>query len=205
MMCIRSFVFMAIVMLVACGSKKDDAPTLPTAPAGTVGIPVEPGTADVFSEAWPDLMAILSGEERDSLIDPKIGLWVIDNPGAYIVLRKVTKLNELEYHDLTVIGCEPRTAEKLPTFSCDTETWSDTGCLHVSDPKVPLARIHRDTILYAEARELNGQDQEDLELLLEVEKFVTYAVFYKDITYFFGVVRGAWRLIAVNIVTPCSA
>jgi len=29
--------------------------------------------------------------------------------------------------------------------------------------------------------------------------------FYKGVTFFFGFVDGAWRLLAVNVVTPCSA
>ncbi|MBU1070775.1 hypothetical protein KJ975_14525 [Myxococcota bacterium] len=188
----------------AC-EKKSTTPTLPPA-AKSSGTPA-PDVTD-FRTVWPELKNKLTSANaalRDELVDPAIGLYLFDNPGVAEIVRKLKGLSEVPGGLPSFAGCELRDARKLPTFSCDTEKWSEEGCLLVEKPALRLAKTAENQIKFMEDRELTDEDKKHLGELGRIERLVTYAIFFNERSYFFGFVDGTWRLIAVDAVTPCSA
>jgi len=54
-------------------------------------------------------------------------------------------------------------------------------------------------------REPGPEDQAWIEQLRKMDTLITDAVFFRGVFYCFGIIDGAWRLIAVNLESPCSA
>ncbi len=188
----------------AC-EKKSTAPTLPP-PTRSSGTPA-PDVTD-FRTVWPELkdrLTSANAARRDELVDPAIGLYLFDNPGVAEIVRKISALSDVPGGLPSFAGCALRDARKLPTFSCDTETWSEEGCLLVEKPALRLAKTAENQIRFMEDREPTDEDKEHFIELGRIERIVTHAVFFNDRTYYFGFVDGTWRLIAVDAVTPCSA
>ncbi len=192
------------VVFGAC-EKKSTTPTLPP-PARSSGTPA-PDVTD-FRTVWPELkdkLTSANAARRDELVDPAIGLYLFDNPGAFEIVRKIAGMSEVPGGVPVLTGCVLRDTRKLPTFSCDTEKWSEEGCLLVEKPAVSLAKVAENQIRFAEDRALTDEDQEHLAELGRIERLITHAVFFNSRTYYFGFIDGTWRLIALDAVTPCSA
>ncbi len=193
-----------------CTSTAKTPPRLPPAPttgAGHGSAPADPDTTD-FTAAWPMLMGrFLSSEEADhrALTDPVHGLYLLDNPGAFLVLGHEPRLTSELHRRMPLRGCRLRAAEALPTYDCETDRWSAGGCLHVPGARPPLVKLYLDQLLYIEDREPGPEDQPKLKLLRESESRISDAVFFRGVFYYFGIVDGAWRLLAVNLESPCSA
>jgi len=188
----------------AC-EKKSTAPTLPP-PAKSSGAPA-PDVTD-FRTVWPELKNKLTSADaalRDEPIDPAIGLYLFDNPGAFEIVRKLTGFSDVPGGVPVLTGCVLRDSRKVPTFSCDTEKWSEEGCLHVENPALRLAKVAENMIKFVEDRALTDEDKKHLGELERIERLITHAVFFNDRTYYFGFIDGTWRLIALDAVTPCSA
>lgn len=198
-----------VLCAAACTSNTQAPPRLPPAPAGDRSgtTPVDPDTSD-FTAFWPSLMArLLSADEADlrALTDPVYGLYYLDNPGASLVLGHEPRLTSELHRRLPLRGCRLRAAEALPSYDCETDRWSAGGCLHVPGARLPLVKLFREQLRYVEDREPGPEDQPRLRQLRELERRITDAVFYRGVFYYFGMVDGAWRLIAVNVESPCSA
>ena len=189
---------------IAC-EKTNAPPTLPpTSPSSGTPAPEIPA----FDAAWPELESRLKSADtatREALVDPAIGLYVFDNPGAYMILGKVTNLAAAPRGIPDLKGCVVKRAERLPTYSCETDQWSAQGCLHVAKPPVPMVQVVKTQIVYVEDRAMTDEDRQHFAELERIERLITDAVFYKGIVYFFGPVDGTWRLIALDVVSPCSA
>lgn len=160
--------------------------------------------ASDFNSAWSKIQKQLASDSWMSrLVDPSNGLYVLDNPGAFTILRNVARADDIPR--VTLEGCAVRDASTLPTFSCESDSWSDTGCLHVPAPTMSLAEVARSQIKFVEGREPTADDEQQLERVRQVEKLITDAVFFEGTVLYFGRVGEVWRLIAVDVVTPCSA
>lgn len=196
-------------VLGACASDTQAPPRLPPAPAGDRQgpPPTTPDTSD-FTASWPTLMArLLSADEADrrALTDPVYGLYYLDNPGAFLVLGHEPRLTSGLHRRMPLRGCRLRAAEALPTYDCETDRWSAGGCLHVPIARLPLVKHFTDQLQYVEDREPGPEDQPKFKQLREVEDAITDAVFFRGVFYYFGIIDGAWRLLAVNLESPCSA
>lgn len=194
----------------ACTSTAKVPPRLPPSPAPDAGqssAPAEPDTSD-FTAIWPGIMGrLLSSDasDRRALTDPEHGLYYLDNPGAFLVLGHARRLTPELHGRMPLRGCRLRAAEALPTFDCETDRWSARGCLHVPGARLPLVKLYTDQLQYTEDREPGPEDQPKLKQLRELESRITDAVFFRGVIYYFGVIDGAWRLLAVNLESPCSA
>jgi hypothetical protein len=193
-----------------CTSTAKTPPRLPPAPTTGAGQDSAPAGADAsdFTAAWPGIMIrLLSSDasDRRALTAPEHGLYYLDNPGAFLVLGHEPRLTSELHRRMPLRGCRLRAAEALPTFDCETDRWSARGCLHVPNASLPLVKLYTDQLRYVEDREPGPDDQARLQELREVERLITDAVFFRGVYYYFGVVDGAWRLLAVNLESPCSA
>ncbi len=168
---------------------------------------------EAFASVWPRLRAHLEAgvEGLVPLIDPDHGVFVIDNPGAFVVPmhfrsmaeagERVPKLTPEHY----AIRCpEPRT-DATPRFSCETEEWSTSGCVLTPDPGFSVARWYDLALKYEvlPAAEANA----GLERARRTDAAISNGVYVTEaaIGFYFGRVGCTWRLLAIDTVTPCSA
>jgi hypothetical protein len=191
----------------------------PTSPSH----PVDPGLKrPSFRDAWPAIRSLLSdGDLRridQALVDPTLGVYVLDNPGVLVVPTRFERLsdafnqpgvepdlsNAYKSRDFPQIkDCRLRDGP-LPTFSCSTEKWSSEGCVHARGASPRIRRLAEEYVRAGEGREFTAADRAQFGAAGLVDRVCTDAVWDGD-TYYFGRVAGRWRLLAIDIVTPCSA
>ncbi len=206
------------LVVIACGSSQ--APARPAAvglevPQSTASDPLPPGDFDAapgeFLQAWPEIERCLGGkgpEQIDELVEPSTGLYVLDNPGALVVVTKhptfTSAFADREYAPF-LRNCDLRT-DVEPQFSCDTEAWTPAGCVHTHGVRLDLAAISE--WMLRDGGELSEPEvQKELASLRESQALITEAVSDSttDTRWYFGTLRGRWWLLAVDVVTPCSA
>jgi hypothetical protein len=202
----KTIIVWVSVFLFSCSSREHHHPTLPPTTEGPAAERL-PQSGE-FTEMWPGLMSRLISEklvDREALVDPQIGLYLFDNPGASIIVRKLSGMAEAPENLPSLKGCVLSEAEKVPTYDCNLDRWSAEGCLHVSRPAVALVKTHEFQIIHMESRALTAEDRRRLEALGQLEAQITDAVFHDGTVYYFGRIDGVWRLIAIDAVVPCSA
>ena len=220
-------VFLSCSALALAGCAAATPSPAPAAPPAAVAVPApaegEPTPAappraacegsEDFEAVWPRLRAHLEAgiEGVTPLIDPERGVFVIDNPGAFTIPMHVTSLMDAveRVPKLTAEHyrwvCPEVHSDKTPHFSCETDQWSARGCVMTPNPEFSVARWYELAIQYellppAEARA--GLEQaRKADLAIEMGVYATDAT----IGFYFGRVGCAWRVLAVDAVTPCSA
>ncbi len=188
------------------------------APAASSTLPPDPlpgrEARGGFLRAWPAIAPRLMGgdpDELDRLVEPSVGLYVLHNPGAVTVVMHHDSYSAA-FHAVPfpvslappVLGeCELRT-DMMPSFSCVTETYTPAGCVHTPGPPAPLTEAAQWTL---PASVTDSEAERWLAPLREIDALITDAVSdtAHDTTWYFGRLRGRWWLMAVDIVTPCSA
>ncbi|HEU5076660.1 MAG TPA: hypothetical protein VFU02_20865 [Polyangiaceae bacterium] len=187
-------------------------PASENTPAGPSS--ASPACEDVaFAAVWPRLRAHLEAglEGLAPLVDPAAGVFVIDNPGAFIVPmhfgsiaeagERVPKLTAEHYQ----LKCpEPRT-DSTPQYSCETEEWSPSGCVLTPDPSFSVARWYELALKYEilPAAEASA----GLERARQADAAISHGVYATsyELGFYFGRVGCAWRVLAIDTVIPCSA
>lgn len=184
----------------------EGAPTAPRSPDPTC-------EDETFASVWPRLRAHLEAglEGLVPLIDPASGVFVIDNPGAFVVpmhFRSIAEAGErvpkltAEHYGLKCP--EPRT-DSTPRFSCETEEWSTAGCVLTPDPDFSVARWYDVALKYEilPAAEVAA----GLERARPADAAISHGVYVTEATlgFYFGRVGCTWRIVAIDTVTPCSA
>jgi hypothetical protein len=177
-----------------------------------VPAPSRPATCDgSFDEAWPRLAQQLEVGELQALLSPQHGLFVVDNPGAFVVpmhfsdfaaaREQVIGLRPEHLH----FACRSLREAHEPRFSCEEERWSVEGCIHSVDPPFSMERWYRIAIEYGVVPARDGSDM--LQRAAQADDLIEHGVYSTDDTLglYFGLVDCTWRLLAVDIVTPCSA
>jgi hypothetical protein len=176
--------------------------------------PADPACEDeAFASVWPRLRAHLEAgvEGLAPLIDPDKGVFVIDNPGAFVVpmhFRSITEAGErvpaLAAENYSLKCPEPRT-DSTPRFSCETEEWTTAGCVLTPNPGYSVARWYDIALKYEvlPAAEANA----GLERARRTDAAISNGVFVTDapVGFYFGRVGCTWRILAIDTVVPCSA
>lgn len=197
----------------------------PAAPAVAVPIPAPEGTTsaqrppdpacedEAFTSVWPRLRAHLEAgiEGLVPLIDPDRGVFVIDNPGAFVVPMHFRSLAEAGTRVPALVPehfgvrCPEHRTDATPQFSCETEEWSTAGCVLTPNPDFSVARwydiaLKYDVLPAAEA-------EAGLQRARPTDAAITHGVYVTDspIGFYFGRVGCIWRILAIDTVTPCSA
>jgi hypothetical protein len=164
-----------------------------------------------FLRAWPQIAQRLRTgrpEVIDELVEPNTGLYVFDNPGATVVVTHYPSYSSAfvgrEYAPVHR-DCDLRPGV-LPEYSCETESYSAEGCIHTHAPPPALTTTTewalRNTTELSEA-----EVQKALAPVRDAQALITDSVSdtRTDTRWYFGSLRGRWWLVAVDIVTPCSA
>lgn len=216
----------AALALAGCAAEAPSRPAPASAPAA-VAIPtpaegkpaqaVPPKAAceaaDDFEAVWPRLRAHLEAglEGLAPLIDPERGVFVIDNPGAFVVPIHVTSLTDAAERvprfrpENYRWVCPEVHTDATPHFSCETEQWSTRGCVMTPNPEFSVARWYDLAIQY----ELLPKDEAavGLEQARQVDLAIERGVYATDVAlgFYFGRVGCDWRILAIDAVEPCSA
>ena len=166
-----------------------------------------------FTSAWPQLRERLEAGAQGlaELIDHERGVFVLDNPGAYVIpmyfetyeeaTERVAKLRADDYS----FTCSEPSDGPTPSFSCDTELWSRQGCVVTRAPEFSVARWYDLAVEY-ELME-NEEVSADREKARQADASIEYGVYTTDTSLglYFAKTSCAWRVVAIDVITPCSA
>ena len=166
-----------------------------------------------FESVWPQLRAHLEAgiQGLAPLVDPARGVFVLDNPGAFVVPMHFASIAEVSERvpalgpDNYRLKCPELRTDATPHYSCETEQWSTQGCVLTPNPDFSVARWYELALQYEilPAKEANR----DLPRAREADASISHGVYSTDATFgfYFGRVGCGWRLLAIDAVTPCSA
>lgn len=166
-----------------------------------------------FELVWPQLRAHLEAgiEGLAPLVDPARGVFVLDNPGAFVVPMHFASIAEASERvpalgpDNYRLKCPELRNDATPHFSCETEQWSPQGCVLTPNPDFSVARWYELALQYEilPAKEA----KQGLSRAREADASISHGVYSTDATFgfYFGRVGCEWRLLAIDAVTPCSA
>jgi hypothetical protein len=177
--------------------------------SGAPPLETSPGArpAAAFAESWPELQRALEAGRGETLVDPELGIAVLDNPGAFVTVEHFTTYaHAIQRPAPMKLGeCSLRPG-KLPEFSCETEAWSIEGCILTEPTRPELSRRYQLYVQYA-LEPGTRVDPKLLQRLQRVEELATVTVTdtTRPLRLHFGEVRGRWRLLALDFVEPCSA
>ncbi len=153
---------------------------------------------------------LMSGEPQrmDALVDPHLGLVVLDMPGAIVTVTTLASFSALAArsdYSPRLDRCDLR-EDVLPEFSCETNSYSVEGCILTPNRPPPLVATYQNCMRFAP--ELCApSDHRGMQRLRQVESLITATV--TDTTsntqWYFGMVQGRWRLLALDVIEPCSA
>ena len=151
----------------------------------------------------------------DKFIDKEYGVFILDNPGAYIASMRISSFSEVmsmegEYGianlKVTKVNCTSPRRGLEPIYSCDTpEGWNKQGCFYGIEKTIRLEQMYRDMITYELLSEYEAS--EPMRIAALSEKNHTYFLYNTDETigFHFGKRNGKLYLIAIDRVIPCSA
>ncbi len=216
----------ATLLAVGC-SQTPPAPREVSVPAAPEAASNDPSDAEPepYSRFLTRFLAALenSGESPEALnsfVDPAHGVFLLINPGAFTIVESYRSYGELArtphlggslLH--SKMGCDAELhslSARLPQFSCDDERYDVPHSCYQGEFKSGVLRQHlvwMQEYLPAETPEAGREFTQLMAKVEGSEQLVTHYFFSTRVSrgYFFGQVGGAWRLIWVNAVSPCSA
>ena len=166
--------------------------------------------ADEFITAFnsKDVKAI------DKYIDKSYGLFVIYNPGAYVVATNLNSFADImamtgDYDvgnlKITKVDCVKMRKGSEPVYSCEEDRWNKTGCFYGTKKDRSLVGVYDDMIKYDLLDAVVAPELR--EKAAASEKNYVYFVYNTDqqVGFYFGSKNGKYYLIAIDRVTPCEA
>jgi hypothetical protein len=141
----------------------------------------------------------------------KYGLFVLDNPGAFVVLYHFNSISEiLNYETNTDIGaiknytinCTFQNGTK-PVYSCESEKWNREGCFKCNVKNAELVK-HLKWNLEFKIGNLTETQIEYAKTLDPLSVVLLYST-NSNIGFYFYKLEGKWYLSCIDKVTPCSA
>lgn len=209
----------AAMVLSACSPASPEPAAQPSVvvAATSVDPAPEPVTA---TEPFEDVArafagALASGDPAriDAFFAPPVA--VIHNPGAFPLLFDIRSIAEILPRQGNGILYElPGPCELLrgpqPSYSCDGEGWTtDAECVFGHDARFGAADVVRGL---AEAGLCDGPEAGAcatgaVDAAAQLDCTATHFLYFTrvDTGFFFGVVDGAWRVVAIDRIDPCSA
>ncbi|HSI90759.1 MAG TPA: hypothetical protein VK927_06545 [Adhaeribacter sp.] len=164
-------------------------------------------------KAFSDFQQAVYNEDTEGVnafIDPEYGVFIIENPGAMPKMTRVTDISTFkrQFQELSFFSvkerlktCKP-VEEDLPTFNCEDQTnknagYSKEGCF------IDDAKMFRESTIYKFA----GLTEEETELVEDMLPLVQKIILQTTSSYkfYFGIVNGKWRVLFIDLRTPCTA
>lgn len=206
----------------ACGS----APVQPAAPIEVGGgdeaapeavEPVaqpEPRPFGAFADEF--VAALLAKEDLDRYVAPELGVFLLTNPGAFHVVTHFDSYSQLgsdpDPNALQRVGDACKAARwttsdnRVPHYSCDTERYDiEAPCVRGTIQSDELSKLIALNVQY----ELIPADEGERRIpaAKRSEGLTTHYLFMQpyDLGFYFGLVDGAWRLLWIDAIVPCSA
>ncbi|HLT24408.1 MAG TPA: hypothetical protein VK004_04720 [Ignavibacteria bacterium] len=200
---IRSFIILAVLIPVFYGCSAS---------------PLGSSQDEEFLAAAEDFITAFNNKDVtgiDKYIDIEYGVFVLHNPGAYIVPVRLNSFGEImsmegEYDianlKVTKVNCASPRRGLEPIYSCDApEGWNKQGCFYGIEKTIALENLYRDLISY----DLLTPEEaaEPMRIAAQSEKNHTYFIYNTDETigFHFGKRNGKFYIIAIDRVIPCSA
>jgi hypothetical protein len=146
----------------------------------------------------------------NAFIDPDLGVFIIENPGAMPKMTFVKDINgfKREFRGESFFTIKERLQacdlkeESLPSFSCEGENgsgkgYSKEGCFSGEDPQFEKSEIYK----YASLQ------PEELKQAEKMMKLIKTSVLQTSSSYrfHFGYINSQWRLLFIDLRIPCSA
>lgn len=155
-------------------------------------------------------------EEINECINGEFGLFVLHNPGAYIVVEHFNSFDEImnlegEYNigylKILKVDCDFKEG-KIPHYYCDEEEeegWDKEGCYYDKVKKMSISKFYK-SMIQSGLIDANSAEN-DIKLAKQSEKYITHLAYctYGTIGFYLGVIDNNWYLICIDIVTPCDA
>mgnify|MGYP006872373375 CR=1 FL=1 len=141
------------------------------------------------------------------------GFYVLDNPGAMIVVKKVSTFDELlsfpgEYDAarLKVIKVAEKPSRKshLPKFDCNKDSgWEFNGAFYARSSYKKISTLLKN---YKDSEIVEVKSSQISEAK-KIEKRITngFVDTKNNVVFYFGRTSGRWILYVIDAVTPCSA
>jgi hypothetical protein len=177
------------------------------------GKPVKPVYLSRFAKAFFDFQEAVYNEDAEGVnnfIDPGIGLYIIENPGALPKMTLVRDIRDFkrDFKEESFFTIKDRLQscqlkeESLPAFTCGTETklsggYSKEGCFAADDQEFQKNEVYK----YAS---LPDPEVKNIERTLPLVKktVVQTASSYR---FHFGYINGQWKVLFIDLRVPCSA
>ena len=145
-------------------------------------------------------------------LNPEYGFFVIDNPGAFSVVRHFDSFDEImkmegeydiAYLKVLKVDCDLKN-DKKPFYECETG-WDKEGCYLEKYPKFKISDYYKTMIEY-ELTDSNAV-KEEMDLSLKSEVMIVRLVYSTEapIGFYFVKIDEKWYLLCIDKVTPCSA
>ena len=151
--------------------------------------------------------------EINKYINSKHGFFVIDNPGAFIVVQHFNSFDEImemegkyDIAHLKVMKVESDLRNgKKPFYNCKKESWDKEGCFHEETPESKITYYYETMIEYQLADSNIVKDE--MILSKKSDSMITRLVYDTKATigFYFGKIDDKWYLLCIDKVTPCSA
>lgn len=170
------------------------------------------GSADAgFKTFFANFEAIIQRQDAaafNKLIDPQRGLYTIETTGT---MPNFYHIKDIAQHRLsnfnkpffsireTFKNCNLKEVKVFPRVNCedDTDAYTQKGCFVTDGSEFQQARLHQ----FASLPEAQNQAI-DKTLPLVSKSVLHTASGYK---FYFGQVNGQWKVLFINLMTPCSA
>jgi hypothetical protein len=147
-------------------------------------------------------------------IDPEIGFFVLDNPGAAVIPEYfnnydqivmlddgygVARLNQMDF------SCNILKPGRVPVFSCEMGTWDVEGCFYGKSGTPKIEEIYNLNLEYEFIDKMSYESS--INNAIKIDRLITHFIYSTDSTsgFYFGIINGKWRLLCIDIVAPCSA
>ncbi|GAB2545549.1 hypothetical protein [Rufibacter soli] len=171
-----------------------------------------PKAEDDFEKFFKRFEKIIKEQDRvafNQLIDPELGLYLIDTPGAMPQFTRVTDIATFKRADQqqrpfftiseTFKDCRLKEVKTLPKVTCegDAEPYSDHGCFVADATAFRKNEAYKYASLSPEEEKTVGQTQ------LLVQKTVLHTA--SGFKFHFGQIKGQWKVLFIDLMRPCSA
>ncbi|KAA3439759.1 hypothetical protein [Rufibacter hautae] len=170
------------------------------------------GTSSDFEPFFENFRQTITQQdagEFNQWIDPDLGLYLIETPGAVPHFTHVTDIKEFQLAGAdgqtffsirdTFTECSPEEVKILPTITCQGEdnNFTRQGCF------VAEATAFRKSEAYKYAGLSPKEEQKVLQTQLLVSKTVLHT--NSGFRFHFGQINGQWRVLFIDLSVPCSA
>jgi len=142
----------------------------------------------------------------DQYIQPENGIYVLSNPGVFIIATKYTSFKEIlksaSWLADKKIDCEIK-YETLPEIDCDNG-WNKQGCF--SD-KVDYFNKISTAANYSMKSKKPGVSENDIEKIKNIESTIRMGIILTEegISFYFSLNNGKLYITVIDLVTKCEA